>query len=123
MGVRIFPGRAEWAYGGFARFRRKLAEEEGIDIDAMVGYGGDIKWETSHGDPITPLAPLLNHSDCDGHLESHECELVMHRLRVILDRWAKASVSESMDYDLIQGRELLKALEHSAQHGCAVVFS
>src|SRR5690606_29767440 len=83
MGLTIYPGGASWSYGGFARFRERLATEEGIDLREMRGFGGSREWLTPNGVPITPLEPLLNHSDCDGHMESHECELVVPRLTAI----------------------------------------
>jgi len=55
---------AAWSYSGFGNFRRKLAEEIRIDLNAMEGFGGKTKWDTVKD----PIKYLLNHSDCDGHL-------------------------------------------------------
>lgn len=122
MGLDIRPGHACWSYSGFNMFRRALAAEEGIDLNQMVGFGGERPWETSHGEHITPLAPLLNHSDCDGYLEGYECEEVLPRLKLILDRWAAADNWAERDYDIQQGYELCESMQHSIDHGCAVVF-
>jgi len=122
VGVTIYPYRASWSYGGFNRFRHRLAAEEGINLDAMQGFGGEGKWETSNGDPITPLAPLLNHSDCDGILESWDCELVEPRLSAILARWATDPSPEAR-YDVEHGLKLAAAMRHSVEHGCAVTFA
>lgn len=122
MGVRISPGDAAWAYGGFNRFRTRLAAHEGLNLDEMEGFGGDKPWETSSGQHVTPLTPLLNHSDCDGYLERYECEEVAPRLRLVLDEWTEDASIENR-YDLEHGRRLLAAMEHSIEHGCALVFS
>lgn len=121
MGLDIRPGDARWSYGGFAEFRRNLATEDGIELDRMVGFGGDQPWETSNGQHITTLAPLLNHSDCDGYLHASECEEVLPRLRLIIERWSLER-DPVKQYDVQQGRELITAMEHSVEHGCAVVF-
>lgn len=123
MGLAIRPGGASWSYSGFNLFRRELAREEGLTLSEMVGFGGEREWHTSAGDDITPLRPLLNHSDCDGYLDSYECEQVLPRLRTIIDRWdADTSINPGRDYDVQQARELIAAMEHSVDHGCAVVF-
>lgn len=122
MGVSIYPGRASWAYSGFMRFRERLAQEEGLDLREMVGFGGEREWTTSNGDHITPLAPLLNHSDCDGYLDSYECELVEPRLSAILARWAREG-DPFAQYDIENGLKLAAAMRHSVEHGCSVVFS
>lgn len=75
------------SYKGFRCFRRRLAAEEGIDLDVMAGFGtglGQVSW-----DGVTsPLIPLLNHSDCDGHLTPAQCAQMMPRLAEICERWS-----------------------------------
>ena len=122
MGVSIYPGRASWSYSGFANFRRALAGEEGINLAEMTGFGGTREWETSSGQHITPLAPLLNHSDCDGYLHGYECEEVIPRLETILSKWARDADPETQ-YNVQHGLALLAGMKHSVEHGCAVVFS
>lgn len=126
MGLSIHPGGASWAYSGFNAFRTALAAEEGIELDAMEGFGGEQRpWQTPDGQPISPLVPLLHHSDCDGYLESYECEQVVPRLEAILTRWesdGRTVYDPHREYDIAQGRRLLAAMRHSIEHGCAVVF-
>ncbi|MFE9432887.1 hypothetical protein [Streptomyces sp. NPDC006640] len=81
MGVGFSHTAAQWAYIGFGQFRRALALFEGIDLDAMVGFGGARDWSTVH----TDLAPLLDHSDCDGELTPAQCRQVAPRLRQVID--------------------------------------
>ena len=131
MGVAMHPGEARWSYSGFHSFRKALALEEGLDLDKMEGFGafsaesGTIPWDGGdYGDGwITPLAPLLSHSDCDGYINSWDCREVLPRLTEILDKWEAEGVSWPRDYDLQMGRELVKGMQHCAEHGCAMVFS
>lgn len=123
MGLAIRPGNARWSYSGFNAFRHALAAEEGIDLDQMDGFGGTRSWRTDNGQEVTPLTPLLYHSDCDGYLDSGECEQVLPRLKLILDRWAATPNWIEHDYDIRHGYELCEAMQHSIVHGCAVVFS
>jgi hypothetical protein len=81
MGIDFSHTDAQWSYTGFGTFRRALALFEGFELDAMDGFGGDQPWSAVH----TDLAPLLNHSDCDGELTPTECRQVAPRLRVVID--------------------------------------
>jgi hypothetical protein len=126
MGLSIHPGGAAWSYSGFASFRRRLAADEGIELQRMVGFGaGEQPWTTSNGYEITVLAPLLNHSDCDGYLDRYECEQMLPRLRSICGNWtarAREKYDPELEYDLAQFRALIDGMEHSATFGCSVVF-
>lgn len=117
MGVRFHPGDASWSYGGFADFRRRLASAEGINLLHMQGFGGHEPWELPNGTPRTALAPFLNHSDCEGYLDGYDCASVWPRLHEIIGGWP------ADEYDSRNGYELIKAMRHCAEHGCALVFS
>ena len=75
MGLCIYPGEASWSYSGFHEFRRRLAAEEGLELEQMHGFGPMLPGSRPHYDPTLPLIewsevptslePLLNHSDCD----------------------------------------------------------
>lgn len=81
MGIDFSHTQAQWSYTGFGAFRRTLALFEGFELDDMDGFGGDRDWSTVQ----TDLAPLLNHSDCDGEMSPSECRLVAPRLRQVID--------------------------------------
>lgn len=81
MGIDFSHTTAQWSYTGFGDFRRALALFEGFELDDMDGFGGDRDWSTVH----TDLAPLLNHSDCDGEMTPDECRRVAPRLCVVVD--------------------------------------
>ena len=117
MGVDIFPSGAQWSYMGFAAFRKKLAQADGIDLKQMYGYVANGKsWTGFDGENITPLAPLLNHSDCDGFLQPYECEEVLPRLNQIISTWPDTDLDKSSAQLLIEG------MEHCVEHRCAMRF-
>lgn len=82
---------ARWAYSGFHEFRRRLANEVGIALEEMQGFGDPQRSWKDFG--AEPLLPLLNHSDCEGDLDYKACLLVAPRLREIVARW------DEHDYD------------------------
>lgn len=70
-------------YGRFNAFRREVAKTVGMDLDKMEGFSdlpGAIKWDSIEYDP---LHELLNHSDCDGMIESGKCVPLAKRLQEI----------------------------------------
>ena len=86
---------AQWSYSGFHRFRRLIAAEDGIDLDAMAGFTDLMPFPEEGRQPgrpwievTTTLAPLLNHSDCDGELTPDECTAILPRLKEIRVKWA-----------------------------------
>jgi hypothetical protein len=138
MGLDISPGGAHWAYSGFHRFRERLAAEEGLVLGQMEGYwlppdsemaylsdrdfqGPARPWQED-GEYITPLGPLLDHSDCDGVLLPYECETVLPRLREIVEKWDAADQHNDTDHDVSRAFRLIEGMEHCVEHGCAMVF-
>lgn len=109
MGLDI--GQAQWSYARFAKFRQELAEFEGIDISEMRGYGGSTPWEQHP----TELRPLLDHSDCDGHLAPDECAQVAGRLQQLVP-------SLSDEYDRTNGDVLVREMLHAARRGELLPF-
>lgn len=83
MGIDFSHSEAHWAYSGFSRFRNRLAQEIGIDLGMMDGFGGDIPFDSIKD----PIEPLLNHSDCDGGLTPSDCAKVAPRLRELVKGW------------------------------------
>lgn len=86
MGIDFSHSNASWAYSGFMRFRSRLAQAEGFDLEQMDGF--QRAWEParpmrSWDEITTPLKPLLEHSDCDGELTPEECAQVEPRLREV----------------------------------------
>ena len=112
MGVDFTFCDVSWSYGGFHRFRRRLAAEIGIDLDCMVGFGGEVPWD-SISDPIVPL---LDHSDCDGDIAPDVAVLVAPRLRELVASWPV------QDYDRQMALRLADGLEAAANAGEAILF-
>lgn len=109
MGVNI--GRSQWAYGLFAEFRRELAALEGFELGEMRGFDGERSWD----EVTTPLAPFLNHSDCDGDLSPEECAQVWPRLADLLPLLPQ-------EYDRINGAGLVEDMRECAASGQRLEF-
>lgn len=110
MGIDFSHCDASWAYSGFNRARIKLAKEIGLDLNSMVGFGGEQKW------PDHDLIPLLNHSDCDGELTPEECKRVAPALREAVSKWDD-------DYDRAKFLELAEGMELAASLNEALQFT
>lgn len=94
--------RVRWSYSGFHRFRQIIASLSGIDLDSMIGFGGDKEWPHS---AAVPMVHLLHHSDCDGELTWEQCAAVAMELRDLLpriedawDRVAAGKLADMMDF-------------------------
>lgn len=113
MGLAFSHCDARWSHSGFHRFRRRVAREIGMDLDAMNGFAnGHLPW-THVADPI---ALLLNHSDCDGELSPEECAHVWPRLLVLIESWP------AEDYDTAQAVKLADGMKRAAEKGEALRF-
>jgi hypothetical protein len=107
----------QWPYGGFARFRERLAEFEGFSLSEMKGFGGERDW----GDVATELKPLLNHSDCDGEMTPDECAQVVPRLDGIIATWSTYGDGD-LEYDIRAGRQLIGAMQKVIADNLTLVF-
>ena len=87
---------AQWSYGGFSSFRRRIAEQIGLVLDEMIGFGGETEWPDPKEEP---LVYLLNHSDCDGHLGRKKCEALGPRLRKFIETWPDESMPNGIFRD------------------------
>lgn len=72
------------AYSAFHRWRVRVAQLIGVDLDEMRGFGGDRSWDTVD----SPLVTLLNHSDCDGEIVVGDCEPIADALEALLPAMA-----------------------------------
>ncbi|MEE1735918.1 hypothetical protein [Streptomyces sp. BE147] len=93
MGLVLFPGDGDnsspdvsWSYSGFAAFRQRLSEAEGIILSEMWGFGGERPWSEAS----TALESLLDHPDDGGDdLSPSKCASILVRLEAITDQWAR----------------------------------
>ncbi len=69
-------------YSSFGQFRKRLAGMIGMNLGAMEGFGGSIKWELLAPDP---LHVLLNHSDCEGDISVEDCLPLAKRLEQLAE--------------------------------------
>lgn len=83
MGLDTSHGCWHGSYSAFNRWRTKIADLIGIRLDDMRGFGGHVEWPSADTEP---LVHLLNHSDCDGSIESQYCAAIADRLESLLPR-------------------------------------
>lgn len=108
---------AGWSYAGFNAFRQRL-------VDAPLPVLGNFRHacemhpmnDLFWGNFKSSLMPLINHSDCDGELDSEECAQVEPALRRIIETWPED------DADRIQATRLCDAMRHCAETGDVLEF-
>lgn len=122
MGLDFTGANASWSYGGFGRFRERLAKVCGFDLETMEGFGGSEQrpwvapWTGTAGD----LIPLLHHSDCEGEISPQDCARVAKRLREVLAH--NEFTQDLYDYDRDNGLLLAEGMEACARDGVALEF-
>lgn len=107
---------AEFGWVHLHVFNRLLAAEEGIDLAAMVGYGGSNPWH----DVETPLKPLFDLDAFeDGRLSAKECAAIRNRLSEILFGWFGGSYAGNAESEMKSDQ--IATLEKLAAVVCACV--
>lgn len=71
-------------YSAFHRFRTHLARAAGGDYVIPEPCGAEV--DIVGIEETDPLYVLLNHSDCDGVIESKDCEALANRLEELAPR-------------------------------------
>jgi len=106
-----------WSYSGFDRFRKRLAAEIGIDLDKMEGFDRSdidgISWDTVDD----AIAPLLNHSDCEGELPPEVCDGIYPRLIELVQKWPDD------DYDKINALRLAAMMKECGDNDGDLLFT
>lgn len=111
MGLDFDNSEAHWSYGGFHRFRTKLAAQMGLEISKMEGFGGITPWP----DDVF-CQHFMNHSDCDDDIAYEHCEEIATKLREMVKDWPED------DYDKQQALLLAEGLEYCAEFHENMVF-
>jgi hypothetical protein len=124
------PETPHWSYGGFMRFRIRVAESVGIDLMLMEGvedfpYMSEIPVE--RGIVWTgnnPINEFLSHSDCDGSLSADSCEKIAPILKQIICDWKdQRFVNDSwLQYDINEGLKLVNMMFICANTGERLLF-
>lgn len=104
MGLDTTHNAWHGAYSSFGTFRKKLAEQIGINLNDYWGYSGGGKLDLRSIDH--DIQPLLDHSDCDGELTVSDCERIANGLNDILERIKDKPVIDHQQFteDIIQFR-------------------
>lgn len=112
MGLDFSHCSASWAYSSFDEFRKRLAKAAGIRLRSMKGYGGKRPWS----EIFDPIAILLNHPDCEGHIPPQCCAALARRLQEIVSDWP------ANDFDRMNANELVQGLQQAAMLHQPLVF-
>ena len=113
MGLDFNVGEAHWSYPGFMAFREKVAKEIDLDLHLMSGYHvNGVAWDILDD----PIKLLLNHSDCDGRLQPHECQAVAKRLLEIIEHWPDD------DWDKARAIELIDGMNECVEQDIDLIF-
>lgn len=83
MGLDISPGTFCMSYGSFNNLRRDIAKSCGFDLDQMEGFAGNRSWDEIR----SPVAYLLNHSDCEGKIPFNEVVQLKPELDKVCALW------------------------------------
>jgi hypothetical protein len=104
MGLDVSHDAWHGAYSSFGRFRKALAKEIDIELDAMIGFRGNKKWPSEKKEP---LVSLLNHSDCDGEIKLKDLEPLSKRLKEVAATLPdnKPGAWESLKEEILQFAE------------------
>lgn len=81
MGLDTTHGCFHGAYSSFNDWREVIAEQVGITLRDMKGFGGSIPWSEAGA---SPLNRLLQHSDCDGSILWQHCSAIADALEALL---------------------------------------
>lgn len=110
------PDMPHWTYSGFMRFREKLAEQIGINLKDMKGFGGEKSWDEVE----SLLDLLLNHSDCEGSIHYEFCEEIYPALLDAIKDWDNDGIFEETDYK--QGMMLAECMKYAAENEFHLIF-
>lgn len=106
---------ASWSYGGFMRFRERIAEHYGINLKEMEGFCENGKsWSDKL---IGPMVLFLHHSDCDGEIASEKCGEIAAELMTVIESW------DDHDYDKQQGKVLVQNLKRAHATNVPLIFA
>ena len=105
MGLDFSHCSAMWSYSGFNEFRERLLKETHYTwADIATDKSTDV------------LFVLLNHSNCEGYIESSDCLPLAERLSSIVKLWPPD------DWDRHEALQLVKGLRLAAGNGEKLEF-
>ena len=111
---------AEWSYSGFNEFRRKIASLIKIDLDEMIGFGGNKDWNTRNIIINDDIILFLIHSDCDGDLSTDQCKKIYPRLLELINMLPDTFMD---NYDKKMGKILAEDMKYCAENNKKLIFS
>ena len=94
MGLDFNHSEAHWSYGGFMKFRKRLARLDGLgDLMDYDGYGGTKEF------PDIPMRDFYDHSDCDGELTPDQMRIILPRFRELIKMMEEENIEDDWDVE------------------------
>ena len=115
MGLDFRNSDASWGYFGFRRFRERLAELDGYDLDELYmcydkGYY-----------PKTTMLPFYIHPDNEGKMGIRELKKLYPRFCELMNKMKEKSDTPD-DYDVENGFKLLDTIKHCINDKEPLIF-
>jgi len=112
MGIDFSHCKASWSYGGFSKFRHRIAEECGLDVAGgdMYEYGQYKKLSTHD------IYPFIDHSDCEGDMSVENMKKVAPAIRKAVEQW------DENDYDKMMAIRLVECMEEAISKNEPIQF-
>ncbi len=114
------------AYSAFHRWRNRIAQAVGIDLDKMEGFcpissdgRGGIPWSNLN---TNPLHELLSHSDCDGDIPHGNCAAIADKLDELLPKLVGEDGGGHIGSYVERTQQFIDGLRHAADAGEDVEF-
>ena len=104
------------SYSGFHTWRKILASKVGVNLEEMIGFGGNKKWTKKE-----PFYELLNHSDCDGFLTVNQCSNLVKDFHTLPETKSTLSDAEQ-EWFLQKLKDWQNAVQHSVENKCKILF-
>jgi len=114
MGLDTTHDAWHGSYSSFGRFRERLAQEIGLNLNNYKGYNSNATLDESEIDH--PLMDLFNHSDCDGELTPDQCLKIAQGLNEVIKKLPIPEINDSWD-----GRFLESCIQF--RDGCMLAYS
>jgi hypothetical protein len=114
MGLDTTHNAWHGPYSSFGRFRERLAQEIGINLNNYIGYNPHANLKESEIDH--PLMDLFNHSDCDGELTPMQCWKIAKGLDEVIKKLPVPEDGDSWDARFIESCIQFR-------DGCMLAFS
>jgi hypothetical protein len=123
MGLGFYIEKTEdpdihFGYIGFMRFRWNVLRLMGIETGSLINiYESGAVEKVPEDDP---LFDFIVHSDCDGELDSYQCERIGPVLKGLMEKWEPTNELDRREKDM--GLKLANAMMKCAAEDADLLF-